>query len=142
VITCAVVAGLLLLPGRLLGPDQPVHVAVPLPQAAVSVQAAPPLLVVRKKQRPAPRKPTALLARAATRVSPQAAQPRVVAKVSKARRMLKAHRSAVISRLAPTAPLVRARQLAAVPLPRHAATKPATSTARTIAALGASLRKK
>jgi hypothetical protein len=61
--------------------------------------------------------------------------------------MLKTHRSAVISKLAPTAPLVRARVLAAVSVRRPAVKpkpkpKPATSTAKTIAALAASLSKK
>jgi hypothetical protein len=55
--------------------------------------------------------------------------------------MLKAHRSAVISQLAPTAPLVRARVLAAISVQRHTV-KPAASTAKTIAALAASLGKK
>jgi hypothetical protein len=54
--------------------------------------------------------------------------------------MLKAHRSAVISKLAPTAPLVRARMLTAVSVPRHMP-RPASSTAKTIAALAASLSK-
>jgi hypothetical protein len=63
--------------------------------------------------------------------------------VSPARKLLEAHRSAVIQKLAPTAPLVRARALAAaVPVvPRHV-TKPAPSTAKTIAALAAGLSKK
>jgi hypothetical protein len=61
--------------------------------------------------------------------------------VSPARKLLKAHRSAVIQKLAPTAPLVRARVLAAITVPRHVAT-PASSTAKTIAALAASLSKK
>jgi hypothetical protein len=127
VLTCAVVAGLLLLPGRLLGPDQPVHVAVPRPQAAVSVQA--PSSVATQAPRPT------FVAR------PQAA----VVHVSPARRMLKAHRTAVIRKLAPTAPLVRARVLAAIAVKRPPVTpkkKPVSSTAKTIAALGASLRKK
>jgi hypothetical protein len=59
--------------------------------------------------------------------------------------MLKAHRTAVIRKLAPTAPLVRARVLAAIAVKRPPVTpkkKPVSSTAKTIAALGASLRKK
>jgi hypothetical protein len=55
--------------------------------------------------------------------------------------MLKEHRAAVISKLAPTAPLVRARVLAAVAVRRQVA-KPVSSTAKTIAALAASLGKK
>jgi hypothetical protein len=55
--------------------------------------------------------------------------------------MLQAHRSAVISKLAPTAPLVQARVLAAISVQRHTV-KPASSTAKTIAALAASLGKK
>jgi hypothetical protein len=70
------------------------------------------------------------------------ARPRTVVRSSAARTVLKVHRSAVISKLAPTAPLVRARVLAAsaVVRPPHAATR--ASTAKTIAALTASLRKK
>jgi hypothetical protein len=66
---------------------------------------------------------------------------RPVVRVSPARKLLKAHRSAVISKLVPTAPLARARVLAAVQVQRHSA-KPASSTAKTIAALAASLRTK
>jgi hypothetical protein len=140
VLTCAVVAGLLLLPGRLLGPDQPVHVAVPVAQAAHSVQAVPPLAIPHLR-RPAQSKAPALVT-APRRFTYVAAQPRTVVRVSPARKMLKAHRSAVISKLAPTAPLVRARVLAAAAaVPLHAA-KPASSTAKTIAALAASLSKK
>jgi hypothetical protein len=71
------------------------------------------------------------------------ARPRTVVRSSPARTLLKAHRSAVISKLAPSAPLVRARVLAAsaVVIPYHAASK-ASSTAKTIARLTASLRKK
>jgi len=69
------------------------------------------------------------------------ARPHTVARVSPARQMLKTHRSAVISKLAPTAPLVRARVLAAVAIQHHVV-KPPTSTAKTIAALAASLSKK
>jgi hypothetical protein len=59
--------------------------------------------------------------------------------------VLQAHRSAVISKLAPTAPLVRARVLAAAVQPRATqptAAKTVSPTAKTIAALAASLRKK
>lgn len=146
-LTLAVVAGLVLLPNRLLGPDRPVQLAIPAAQGArPSVQAVPPLAIHRLQ-----------LARpktASTSVAPQAAprptyvpQPRtsvrVPVRVSPARRLLKAHRSAVISKLAPTAPLVRARLLAAVSVQHRAVeSKPATSTAKTIAALAASLSKK
>jgi hypothetical protein len=141
-LTLAVVAGLLLLPGRLLGPDRPIDLAVPAAQGAVSsVQAAPPLAIPHL--RPARPKTSA----APTSVSTQAprltyvARPRTVVRTSPARRMLQVHRSAVISKLAPTAPLVRARVLAAVSVQRHTV-KPASSTAKTIAALAASLSKK
>jgi hypothetical protein len=65
--------------------------------------------------------------------------------------MLKSHRSAVIRKLAPTAPLVRARVLAAVavrrpaatptaePVPLRAKTIATPSRAKTIATLAASL---
>ena len=141
VLTCAVVAGLLLLPSRLLGPDQPVRVAVPPAQATHSVQAVPPL-VIRHLHRPAQPKAPVLALAAPRRSTYVAAQPRAVVRVSPARKLLKAHRSAVISKLAPTAPLVRARVLAAAVAPRHVAARPATSTAKTIAALAASLSKK
>jgi hypothetical protein len=134
-LTLAVVAGLLLLPSRLLGPDRPVDVAVPQAEATRSVQAVPPL-VIRHLRRPAAT-PHAVTPRPYTYV----ARPRTVAQTTPARKMLKAHRSAVISKLAPTAPLVRARVLANVAAPRPHA-KPVTSTAKTIAALAASLSKK
>jgi hypothetical protein len=102
----------------------------------VSVQAVPPL-VIRHLQRPKAKAAVATTPRRYTYV----ARPRPAVHVSPARKMLKAHRSAVIRQLAPTAPLVRARALAAVSAPR-AASKPATSTAKTIAALAASLGKK
>lgn len=149
VLTSAVVAGLLLLPGHLLGPEQPVGVAVPLPQKALSVQAAPPLAVRhRRPQRAgsehAAAKP-ALYARQAAPAVVRAAvtQPRTVVRTSPARRMLATHRTAVVTRLAPRAPLVPARRLAAVLAARPVATTRApTATAKTIAALGAGLRKK
>lgn len=137
-LTFAVVAGLLLLPGRLLGPDQPVHVAVPLAEKAQSVQAVAPRVIRHIERTKA--KVQAPLAIAPRRYS-YVARPRTVVQVSPARKLLKTHRSAVISRLAPTAPLVRARVLTAVSVPRPAA-RPVSSTAKTIAALGASLRKK
>jgi hypothetical protein len=145
VLTCAVVAGLFLLPGRLLGPDQPVRVAVPKPQAALSVQAAPPLKIhhlrLARAKQTAPTRAATQAPRSTFVARPQAA----VVHVSPARRLLKAHRTAVIRKLAPTAPLVRARVLAAIAVKRPPVTpkkKPVSSTAKTIAALGASLRKK
>jgi hypothetical protein len=134
-LTCAVVAGLLLLPSRLLGPDRPA--AVPVPQAgqARSVQAVPPR-AIRPRKRPKAPAPAPVAPRRYT----YAAAPRVVVRASPARKMLKTHRAAVIRRLAPSAPLHRARVLtAAVPRP---AAKPVSSTAETIAALAASLGKK
>jgi hypothetical protein len=144
VLTCAVVAGLFLLPGRLLGPDQPVGVAVPEPQEARSVQAAPPLKIHHLRLNRAKRTVPTSVATQAPR-STFVARSQAVVHVSPARRMLKAHRTAVIRKLAPTAPLVRSRVLAAIAVKRPPVTpkkKPVSSTAKTIAALGASLRKK
>lgn len=137
-LTFAVVAGLLLLPSRLLGPDQPVRMAVPPAGKAQSVQAVPPRVI--RHVRRAKVKAQAPLAIAPRRYS-YAARPRTVVRVSPARKLLKTHRSAVIRRLAPSAPLVRARVLTAASVPRPAA-RPVTSTAKTIEALTASLRKK
>ena len=138
-ITCAVVAGLLLLPGRLLAPDQAVHLGLPQAQATQSIQAAPPLRITHLH--PARAKKTTVVT-TAPRFT-YVASPRAVLRSSPAPTMLKAHRSAVISKLAPTAPLVRARVLAAtaVVIPHHVAAQ-APSTAKTIAGLTASLRKK
>jgi hypothetical protein len=104
------------------------------------VQAAPPLKITHLHRARAKAAPTVVTA---TPRLTYVARPRTVVRVSPARTMLKAHRSAVISKLAPTAPLVRARVLAAsaVVIPHRAATK-ASSTAKTIAGLTASLRKK
>jgi hypothetical protein len=104
------------------------------------VQAAPPLVIhhlqpVRAKSSAAAT--TQAQAPRATYVAPA----RTVARVSPARRLLQTHRTAVISKLAPTAPLVKARVLAAVSVQRHTV-KPASPTAKTIAALAASLSKK
>jgi hypothetical protein len=138
VLTFAVAAGLFLLPSRLLSHDQAVPVAVPAVQAARSVQAAPPLRL-RRRHAPKPKVPTLSAPQRFTYV----ARARTVVQASPARRMLKAHRSAVISKLAPTAPLVRARLLAAAVTPRpRPVTQPRSSTAKTIAALAASLSKK
>ena len=141
-LTLAVVAGLLLLPGRLLGPDQSVHVAVPLAQAARSVQAAPPLAIrhVHNARPKAPILSAPILSAPAPRLT-YVARPRTVVRLRPALKLIKEHRSAVISQLAPTAPLVRARVLSTVSVP-HQLVKPASSTAKTIAGLAASLRKK
>ena len=143
-LTLAVVAGLTLLPGRLLGPDRPVHVAVPAPQAAVpSVQAVPPLAVRRPRAtRPNTTLYLRLPHRVVTPVAPaRATRARTVVRVSPARRLLGSHRTAVIRRLAPHAPFVRGGRLAPFPAPRGAP-QAASSRAKTIAALGASLHKK
>lgn len=139
----AVVAGLLLLPSRLLGPDRPVQLSVPAAQGAVSsVQAAPPLAIPHlRPDRPKPSRVATAGSLQAAQRSTSVARPRAVVRVSPARQMLKLHRAAVISKLAPTAPLVRARVLAAVSVRRQTVT-PAAATAKTIAALAASLRKK
>jgi hypothetical protein len=124
----------------LLGPDQAVQVAVPLPQAARFVQAAPPLAIPHLHR---PVQPKASSLSTPNRLSYAAARPRAVVRVSPARKLLKAHRSAVIRQLAPTAPLVRARVLAAASVsPAVSVAKPASSTAKTIATLAASLSKK
>jgi hypothetical protein len=137
-LTLAVVAGLLLLPSHLLGPDRPVDLAVPAAQSAVSsVQAAPPLAIPHLRT---PRSKTSAVLTPPSRLT-YVARSRVVVHTTRARKMLQAHRSAVISKLAPTAPLVQARVLAAISVQRHTA-KPVSSTAKTIAALAASLGKK
>jgi hypothetical protein len=139
-LTLAGVAGLLLLPGRLLGSERAVPMVIPAAQqgALPSVQAVPPLMVRHLNLPRAKRKAPAV---STPRRFTYVARPRTVVSVNPARKMLKAHRSAVVSKLAPTAPLVRARVLAAVAVSRHVA-KPASPTAKTIAALAASLRKK
>jgi hypothetical protein len=124
----------------LLAPDQAVRLTLPPAQASQSVQAAPPLKI-RRLHRSRAKTPTAAVT-PAPRLT-YVARPRTVVRSSPARTLLKSHRSAVISKLAPTAPLVRARVLAAtaVVTPYRAATR-ASSTAKTIAGLTASLRKK
>jgi hypothetical protein len=145
-LTCAVVAGLLLLPGRILRADQPVSVAVPPAQVAHSVEAAPPLAIRHLH----PARPKAQAAAPVSFAAPLrptfVPRPHTVVRVSPARKLLATHRAAVISKLAPTAPLVRARVLAAATPVRHLAqpkTSPVkTSSAKTIAALAAGLSKK
>jgi hypothetical protein len=135
------VAGLLVLPGRLLGPDQAVHVSVPPTPAGKSVQAVPPV-PIRHRHVPRAKAKASAPSRSSAQGLTYVARPRTVVRVSPARRLLKAHRSAVISQLAPTAPLVRARLLAAVAAPRPLASPKPSSTAKTIALLAAGLGKK
>ena len=148
-LTLAVVAGLLLLPGRLLGPDRPIELAIPAPLGtAWSVEAAPPRAVPRPHAA-RPKIPaistTAVFttARQTYVLRAPAARPdaRTVRTANTARPRVQPHRSAVISKLVPTAPLVRARLLAAVSAQRSSLDT-AASTAKTIAALAASLRTK
>lgn len=150
-LTLAVVAGLLLLPGRLLGPDRAVELSVPAAHLPLSsVQAVPPLRTHHLRLGRPKASKVSKVSRVSTQASPRltyVARPRTVVRVSPERKLLKTHRSAVISKLAPTAPLVRARVLAAVSVRRPTAKpkpkpKPVTSTAKTIAALAASLGKK
>ena len=68
-------------------------------------------------------------------------QTRTTTRISPARKLVQSQRSAVIRRLAPHAPLVGGRQIASVPLPSHTVRPAASSTAKTIAALAASLQK-
>jgi hypothetical protein len=112
------------------------------------VQAVPPLAIHHlRPDRPKASKVSKVSIQPAPRLT-YAARPRTVVRTtSPARVMLKTHRSAVIRKLAPTAPLVRARVLAAVAVRRPIAKpkpkpKPMTSTAKTIAALAAGLSKK
>jgi hypothetical protein len=136
-----VVAGLLLLPGRLLGPDRPIELAIPPSQGtAWSVQAAPPRAIprphaARPKLPAVSTAPRQMYVRQATRPAV-----RTVGRVT-SRPRVQPHRSAVISKLAPTAPLVRARLLAAASGQRPAL-ESASLTAKTIAELAASLRTK
>jgi hypothetical protein len=148
-LSVAVVAGLLLLPSRLLGPDRPIELAIPTPLGtAWSVEAAPPRAIPHPHAA-RPKIPTASATAVSTRTRQtyipraKAARPdvRTVRSVSTARHRVQPHRSAVISKLVPTAPLVRARLLAAVSAQRSSPDT-AASTAKTIAALAASLRKK
>jgi hypothetical protein len=148
-LSVAVVAGLLLLPSRLLGPDQRIELAIQAPQGtAWSVEAAPPRAIPHPHAA-RPKIPAASVTALSTRSRQTyvrrdpAARPdvRTVRLVGTARPRVQPHRSAVISKLVPTAPLVRARVLAAASAQRPAVDT-AASTARTIAALAASLRKK
>jgi hypothetical protein len=137
-----VVAGLLLLPGRLLGPDRPIELAIPPSQGtAWSVQAAPPRAIPRPHAA-RPKLPAVSTVPRQTYVR-QATRPdvRTVGRARAASPRVPPHRSAVISKLAPTAPLVRARLLAAASGQRPAL-ESASLTAKTIAELAASLRTK
>jgi hypothetical protein len=137
-----VVAGLLLLPGRLLGPDRPIELAIPPSQGtAWSVQAAPPRAIPRRHAA-RPKLPAVSTTPHQTYASRAArSDVRAVGRVRTSRPSVEPHRSAVIKKLAPTAPLVRARLLAAASGQR-AALESASLTAKTIAALAASLRTK
>ena len=139
-----VVAGLLLLPSHLLGSDRPIELAIPPSQGtAWSVQAAPPRAVphphAARPKIPAfstpPRHTYVPQAQAAR------SEVRTVGGVSTSHPRVEPHRSAVISKLAPTAPLVRARLLAAASGQRPSV-ETASLTAKTIAALADSLRTK
>jgi hypothetical protein len=148
-LTLAVVAGLLLLPSRLLGADRPIELAIPAPQgSAWSVQAAPPRAIPRPHAA-RPKIPAASMTAVSTtprqvtyvQPAPSARPVATVGHAGTARPRVQPHRSAVISKLVPTAPLVRARVLAAASDQRPSL-ETAASTAKTIAALAASLRKK
>jgi hypothetical protein len=137
-----VVAGLLLLPSHLLGSDRPIELAIPPSQGtAWSVQAAPPRAI--------PRPHPARLKLPAVSTTPRRtyvsravrSDVRTVGRVSTSHPRVEPHRSAVIKKLAPTAPLVQARLLAAASGQRPAA-ETASLTAKTIAELAASLRTK
>ena len=137
-----VVAGLLGLPGRLLGPDRPIELAIPPSQGtAWSVQAAPPRAIppphaARPKLPAVAPTPHQTYASRAAR-----SDVRTVGHVSTSRPRVEPHRSAVIKKLAPSAPLVRARLLAAASAQRPTL-ESASLTAKTIAELAASLRTK
>jgi hypothetical protein len=139
-----VVAGLLLLPSHLLGSDRPIELAIPPSQGtAWSVQAAPPRAIPRPHAA-RPKLPAVSTTPRQTYVPrPQSARPDVgsVGLARAAHPRVQPHRSAVISKLAPTAPLVRARLLAAASGQRPSP-ETASLTAKTIAELAASLRTK
>ena len=136
-----VVAGLLLLPGHLLGSDRPIELAIPPSQGtAWSVQAAPPRAIPRPHAA-RPKLPAVSTAPRQTYVPRAAPSGARTAERVTFRPRVQPHRSAVISKLAPTAPLVRARLLAAASGPRQP-TETASLTAKTIAELAASLRTK
>ena len=138
-----VVAGLLLLPGRLLGPDRPIELAIPPSQGtAWSVQAAPPRAVARPHAARPKLPRVSTTPRQAYVPRAQSARPDVGSvRLARAAPRVQRHRSAVISKLAPTAPLVRARLLAAASGQRSSP-ETASLTAKTIAELAASLRTK
>jgi hypothetical protein len=116
---------------------------VPPAPPAKSVQAVPPRAIAHRPVQRAETKPKVATTPAPSAARPltYAAEPRTVVRTSPEKRLLKAHRTAVIRRLAPTAPLVRARVLAAVTPPRPLATPARASTAKTIAALAAGLNR-
>jgi len=136
------VVGLLLLPGRLLGTDRPIELAIPPSQGtAWSVQAAPPRAIPRPHAA-RPKLPAVSAPPRQTYV-PRSARSdvRTVGRANASRAQVEPHRSAVIKRLVPTAPLVRARLLAAASGQRPAL-ESASLTAKTISELAASLRTK
>jgi hypothetical protein len=137
-----VAAGLLMLPSHLLGSDRPIELAIPSSQGtAWSVQAAPPRAIPRPHAA-RPKLPAVSTTPRQT-YAPQTARPdsSSVRLARTPRPRVQPHRSAVISKLAPTAPLVRARLLAAASGQRPAL-ETASLTAKTIAELAASLRTK
>ena len=138
-----VVAGLLLLPGRLLGPDRPIQLAIPPSQGTRVVSPGCAAACDPAPARGAPEASRRL--RGATSDvrprNPPGSDVRTVATRQRPARRVQPHRSAVISKLAPTAPLVKARLLAAASGQRPAL-ESASLTAKTIAALAASLRTK
>src|SRR4051812_10793821 len=99
----AVLGGMALLPGRLLGPEHRVHVEAALPQhaAPAEVEAAPPLIPRRHPTRPAAVAAVAHVARVAT--TPRRAPARAP-RVAAVRPVLVVQHPAVIARVAPQAP--------------------------------------
>src|SRR5512140_3940455 len=97
-----VVAGLLLLPGRLLGPDRPIELAIPPSKGtAWSVQAAPPRALPRPHAA-RPKLPSVSTMPRQTYASRAArSDARTVGRVTTSRPRVEPHRSAVINKLAP-----------------------------------------
>ena len=111
------------------------------------MEAVPPLPVRHHRQAPAAQVLLSRSAASASALVTSVTQRRAAVHVSPGRRLLNAHRTAVIQHLAPRAPLVRSRRLAATlaaapSVKAIAARRAPSATERTIAALGASLRKK
>jgi hypothetical protein len=136
-----VVAGLLLLPSHLLGSDRPIELAIPPSQGtAWSVQAAPPR-AIRRPHAARPKLPRVSTTPRQTYLPQAQSAVGTVGLTRAAHSRVQPHRSAVIRKLAPTAPLVRARLLAAASGQRPSP-ETASLTAKTIAELAASLRTK